>query len=101
MPSSRRWRRARPERRSDVDAFTLADLVGAVGALIVCAAYFMVSRGMVRAEGAAYHLANLCGALMLLVSLWFRPNPGAIMIEAIWAVIALAALLRIFHRKAK
>jgi hypothetical protein len=85
----------------DVDAFTLADLVGAIGALIICAAYFMVSRGTVDPEGAAYHLVNLGGALMLLVSLWFRPNPGAIMIEAIWALIALAGLLRLLYRKAR
>lgn len=84
-----------------MDAFTLADLVGAVGALIVCAAYFMVSRGMVDPQGAAYHAVNLCGASMLLVSLWFRPNPGAIMIEAIWAAIALAALLRLLGRRTK
>ncbi len=82
-------------------SFTLADLVGTVGALMVCAAYFMVSRRMVDPEGAAYHLVNLCGALMLLFSLWFRPNPGAILIEATWAVIALAALLRLIYGRSR
>ncbi len=79
----------------------MADLVGTIGALMVCAAYFMVSRGMVDPEGAAYHLVNLCGALMLLVSLWFRPNPGAILIETIWALIALLALVSLLYRRAK
>lgn len=61
---------------------------------------FLVSRRRVDPEGAGYNLMNLVGAALLLVSLWFRPNPGAILIEAVWAVIALMALLRLFGRRA-
>ena len=82
-----------------MDGFTFADAVGTVGALTVCTAYWMVSRGTVDAEGPRYHLLNLGGAAMLLFSLWFRPNPGAILIEALWAAIALMALARIWTRR--
>ena len=41
----------------------------------------------------------LVGAVLLLVSLWYRPNPGAILIEVIWAAIALAALARLLLRR--
>ena len=83
-----------------VSDVTLPDIVGLVGALLVCAAYFLVSHRAVDPEGLRYHLLNLVGAALLLVSLWFRPNPGAILIEAIWATIALAALLRLLYRRA-
>lgn len=82
-----------------MNGFTLPDAVGAAGALTVCAAYLLVSRRAVDPEEARYHLMNLAGAGMLLFSLWSRPNPGAILIEVIWAAIALAALLRIMTRR--
>ncbi len=42
---------------------------------------------------------NLGGAALLLYSLWFRPNPGAVLIEVIWAAIALLALARLLRRR--
>lgn len=75
------------------------DAPGMVGALVLCAAYFMVSRRAVDPEGLTYQLMNLVGSALLLVSLWFRPNPGAILIEVIWAAIALMALARILRRR--
>ncbi len=78
-------------------SITFPDAIGLVGALLVCAAYFMVSRRTVDPESAGYQLMNLAGAALLLVSLWFRPNPGAILIEVIWAGIALMALVRVLR----
>ena len=79
--------------------FSLPDIIGLVGALILCTAYFLVSRRAVDPEGLRYQLMNLGGAGLLLVSLWFRPNPGAILIEVIWAAIALLALARLLRRR--
>ena len=79
--------------------FTFADAVGTFGALILCAAYFLVSRQSLDPAGARYQLMNLAGAALLLFSLWFRPNPGAILIEVIWAAIALTALVRLLLRR--
>jgi hypothetical protein len=78
---------------------TIPDTLGLVGALLVCAAYFLVSQRRVEPEGAPYQGLNLAGAVLLLVSLWYRPNPGAILIEVIWAAIALAALARLLLRR--
>ncbi len=80
--------------------FSVPDAIGSVGALMLCAAYFLVSRRQVDPEGLPYQLLNLFGSALLLVSLWFRPNPGAILIEVIWAAIALTALVRILRRRA-
>ena len=80
---------------------TLSDAIGLVGALLLCAAYFLVSRRALDPEGARYQLMNLVGAALLLVSLWFRPNPGAILIEVIWAAIALTALVRLLRKSAR
>lgn len=75
--------------------FTLVDVVGVVGSLLICMAYLGVSLRRVAPDGLAYQGANALGAAMLLVSLYFRPNPGAIVIEAVWLTIALFAIGRL------
>ena len=82
-----------------MDGLTIPDAVGMGGALMLCAAYFLVSRRSLDPEGAPYQLINLAGAALLLFSLWFRPNPGAILIEVIWSAIALMALARLALRR--
>ena len=82
-----------------LEDLTLADLLGVTGALLICAAYFAVSVRRVDPEGYAYQGANALGSTLLLVSLWFRPNPGAIVIEALWLAIALFALARAWTRR--
>ena len=74
--------------------FTILDWVGIAGSLVIAGAYFAVSYGWVRGDAPAFHLMNLLGAALVLSSLWARPNAGAIMIEVLWVLIALAALAR-------
>ena len=73
---------------------TFIDLVGVFGSFVIAGAYLAVSRAWVTAERPAFHVLNLSGALMILISLWYRPNAGAIMIEVLWIGIALLSLLR-------
>ncbi len=79
--------------------FTLADWVGVVGSLTICSAYGLVSWGRIDPERLPYQVANATGAILLLISLYYRPNPGAILIEAIWLLIAGSAILRILRRR--
>ncbi len=74
--------------------FTLLDFVGVVGSLIICAAYLAVSLKRVDPEGIPFQATNGSGAIMLLISLYFRPNPGAIVIEVLWLAIAAFAIGR-------
>ena len=81
-----------------LDDFGFTDAVGLLGALMLCGAYFGRSRGWFDARRLPYHLVNLGGSSLLLISLYFKPNPGAILIEVLWAAIALAAIWAIFRR---
>ncbi len=78
------------------EGFTSADLVGVIGSLTICAAYLAVSLRRLDPEGLCYQGMNAAGSLMLLGSLWFRPNPGAVLIEVLWLAIALFAIARAF-----
>ena len=76
------------------------DWLGICGSLLIAGAYFCVSRAWMTPTRAPYHLVNLIGAALILFSLYFRPNAGAILIEVLWALIAISALIGLaFGRK--
>ena len=77
-------------------------LLAAIATALVGAdssAYLAVSLGRVDAERLPYQLINISGAVLLLISLYFRPNLGAIVIEVLWITIALIAIGRIYLRR--
>ena len=75
-------------------SMTLIDWLGVLGSFVIAGAYLAVSRGWVAPEKPTFNLMNLVGAGLILLSLYYRPNAGAIMIEVLWILIALAALAR-------
>jgi len=81
-----------------VGDFLLTDALGVVGSLMLVGAYWMVTRRRLDPEALPYNLANLAGSALLLVSLWVRPNHGAILIEVLWAAIAITAIVRVLAR---
>ncbi len=71
---------------------TVIDWLGVLGSITIAGAYLAVSRGWVAAKRPPFNLLNLSGAILILVSLYYRPNAGAILIELLWVLIALFAL---------
>ena len=74
--------------------FTFIDWLGVLGSVIIAAAYLAVSRAWVDATRPGFNFLNLFGAILVLLSLFYRPNAGAIIIEVLWIFIAIFALLR-------
>ena len=80
--------------------FTFLDFVGIIGSLLICAAYLAVSVNRLDPAGIPFQSANAVGSILLLISLYFRPNPGAIVIEVLWLAIASFAICRaLFSRR--
>ncbi len=77
-----------------ISELSLVDWIGVLGSLLIAGAYLAVSRGWVDARKPGFNLLNLVGALLILLSLWYRPNAGAILIEVLWVGIAITALIR-------
>ena len=80
---------------------TFIDILGVLGSLMIAGAYLAVTQGRVAAEKPLYNLVNLAGACLILLSLYYRPNAGAIMIEVLWVTIALIALWRWWRRSVR
>ncbi len=80
--------------------FTFLDFLGIIGSLMICAAYLAVSLKRLDPTGIPFQSANAVGSILLLISLYFRPNPGAIVIEVLWLAIASFAICRaLFSRR--
>ena len=70
------------------------DALGIIGSILIVVGYFAVSNNKMNASLPRFQLLNLAGALMLIVSLAYRPNAGALLIEVLWAIIAVVTLAR-------
>ena len=70
------------------------DLLGVVGSIIIIAAYFATQRGWVEASDWRFPLANLIGALLILLSLMVAWNLAAFVMEVFWIAISVYGLLR-------
>lgn len=72
---------------------------GFAGAMIIIVAYFATQQGWIGANDRRYLLANLAGALLILLSLYAEWNFPSAVIEAFWAVISLYGLARRTERR--
>ncbi len=75
------------------------EIIGWVAALLILAAYALLTAGKLEAQSRAYQWMNVLGALGFIAnSGWNGAIPSAAL-NVIWAGIGLAALWRIAHRK--
>ena len=72
---------------------TAIDWLGVLGSFLIAGAYLAATKKWLAPEKPGFNLINLAGAAFILVSLYYRPNAGAIMIEVLWVLIAVWALI--------
>jgi hypothetical protein len=71
------------------------DIAGLIGVLLILLAYAGGVASQLDAKGPIALLMNLVGALLILFSLYYERNLAAIVMEAAWALVALAGLARL------
>ena len=76
------------------------DAAGLVGVLLILVAYAGAALGRLDPKGAVSLLANLLGAGLILVSLLMGAfNLASTVMEAAWALVTLAGLVRLAARR--
>jgi len=78
---------------------TLPDFGGLVGVTLMLLAYALGQLGRLRIDTLPALLMNLIGAVLVMVSLLYKFNLSAFLMEAAWAVVALFGLGRLVLRK--
>ena len=72
----------------------LVEIIGWTGSVLVVAAYFLNMRGTLHANSPTYKWFNVVGSACLIVlTLHHNAIPSAV-VNIIWAVIGLAAIVR-------
>jgi hypothetical protein len=74
---------------------TLPDIGGLVGVTLMLVAYALGQLGRLRIDTLLALLMNLAGALLVMVSLLFKFNLSAFLMEAAWAVVAVFGLVKL------
>lgn len=80
--------------------FDLADLIGLVGSAIMIVAYGY-SNIASRMNFVLFNLLNLLGAGFLIASLLVHFNFASMLLEVVWAAIAVLGLVKAVRRRAR
>ena len=69
---------------------------GWVGVIAIFAAYAGLNFRLIVADELNYQLLNLVGGLLILVDAWIDRNYQPVALNALWALVALIAIIHIF-----
>lgn len=75
------------------------DLVGNIGVLLMAVAYLLLQLEKMSSSAVSYSLLNAVGATLVIISLRFRFNFSAVLMEAFWLLISLYGLARSLRSK--
>jgi hypothetical protein len=70
------------------------DLLGNVGVLLMVVAYLLLQLEKLSSAAVSYLLLNMVGAALVIVSLRYRFNFSAFLMEAFWLLISLFGLTK-------
>ena len=70
------------------------DLVGNIGVLLMVIAYLLLQLEKLSGSALSYLLLNAIGAVLVMISLMFRFNLSAFLMEAFWLLISLYGLAK-------
>ncbi len=85
----------------DLDLRLVVDLIGWIGALVVLAAYALVSMRRVEGDARSYQLLNLFGGAFLIVNtLYYGAYPSSL-VNFVWVTIAVLTIGRTIRVKEK
>jgi hypothetical protein len=75
-------------------AYSWFDLVGNIGVLLMVIAYLLLQLEKLSSAALSYLLLNAVGAMLVMISLMFRFNLSAFLMEAFWLLISLYGLAK-------
>jgi hypothetical protein len=77
-----------------ISNLTWFDLVGFIGVVLIIVAYLLLQLDKLPSSSPRYSLLNAAGALLIIVSLVFKFNLSAFIVEAFWFLISMLGLWR-------
>jgi len=75
---------------------TSFDLAGFIGVVMIVIAYLLLQLDKLPSSSLSYSLLNAAGALLIIISLIFKFNLSAFIVEVFWFLISLLGLTKWF-----
>lgn len=75
------------------------DTVGLIGVFLILVAYFLLQVEKLSSDDLRYPILNLCGALLILISLTHTFNLASFVIEICWVAISIYGVVKILRRR--
>lgn len=72
----------------------LFDVAGFIGVLLIVIAYLLLQLDKLPSSSLSFSLMNAGGSLMIILSLLFKFNASAFLIEVFWFLISLLGLTK-------
>ena len=79
---------------------TVIDIIGWVGAVLLLLAYAMVSYKRLPGDSVRFQLLNVAGGLLLAVNSGYHGALPSVVVNAVWIVIGVVALVRAHRARA-
>ena len=76
--------------------FDLFDLAGFIGVLLIVIAYLLLQIDRLPSSSLSFSLLNAAGSLLIMLSLVFKFNVSAFLIEVFWFLISLLGFTKWF-----
>ncbi len=73
---------------------TSFDLAGFIGVVMIVIAYLLLQLDKLPSSSLSYSLLNAAGALLIIISLIFKFNLSAFIVEVFWFLISLLGLTK-------
>ena len=74
--------------------FNLFDVAGFVGVFLIVIAYLLLQLDKLPSSSLSFSLMNAAGSLLIVLSLLFKFNMSAFLIEVFWFLISLLGLAK-------
>lgn len=76
------------------------DLAGNIGVVLMVFAYLLLQAEKLSSRSLSYSMTNATGALLVIISLLYRFNLSAFLMEAFWLLISVFGLIKYMSRSA-
>lgn len=80
--------------------YDIFDLLGNIGVLMILAMYLSLQTERVSADSLSYSVLNAAGAALILISLSFKFNLSAFLIEFFWLAISIFGIGKSLRKSA-
>jgi len=77
------------------------DVLGAGGGVLIVGAYTLLQLGRLDPRSLVYSTVNALGAGLILFSLLYEFNLGAMLVEAFWLIVSCFGIVQVVRRRSR